>query len=250
MAARAKAPTVDEVRGALHRLFIGVRGTALRKEDEVKAVELAAMLKELSRFRRDALLVDAAAGKAPVGLLAAELLGFARIAVIERDAGRVEACREAAARLTRRAEIEVRHADVGDLGAWPEAPDVVAALHACGFAADAVIDAAARARARFILLVPCCYGKGVAFAGGASKWATLMGAPRQGAVRRRLLDALVDAERTLRLESYGYEVTVAPLVSPTVTPHNLLWRARRAVEPRAMERARASLEQLREALGA
>jgi hypothetical protein len=237
MATKAKGPGVEEVREALHRLFIGAQGTRLRKEDEVKAAEIAAMLAELSRFGRDTLLVDAAAGKAPVGLLAAELLGFEHVAVIERDAGRIAACRSAAARLARPVEIDVRQADVGDPAAWPAHPGAVVALHACGLAADAVIDGAAQAGARFILLVPCCYGEGVAFAGDAKAWACRLGA-RQGAVRRRLEDALIDAERTLRLESLGYETTVIPLVAPTVTPHNLMWRARRTDEPVAMERAR------------
>ena len=55
----------------------------------------------------------------------------------------------------------------------------------------------------------------------------------------------IDAERTLRLEAAGYATEVVPFVPPTVTPHNLLWRARRVGEPRAMADAAERLERLR-----
>ena len=63
-------------------------------------------------------------------------------------------------------------------------------------------------------------------------------------MRRRLVQALVDAERTWRLEAAGYETEVVELVSPSVTPHNLLWRARLVAEPVRMARARRHLDSL------
>jgi hypothetical protein len=235
---RDPVPTLDAIRAAAHRLFIGAEDAGLRLEDEKKCVEVRALLAEIGRVRRGGLLVDAAAGKAPVGLLAAELSGVARVVVIERDEGRAAACRAAAARLGRAAEIAVRVGDVGDPQLWPDRPDAVAALHACGPAADRIIDAAIRARARFLLLVPCCYGEAIPFAGDAAAAAARLGVERHGELRRRVAADLIDAERTLRLEAGGYRVEVAQLVPPTVTPHNLLWRARWAGEPVAMERAR------------
>jgi hypothetical protein len=78
--------TLAAVEAALHRLFIGTDGTSLRKEDLKKAREAAALLDMLARVVRPGrLLVDAAAGKAYLGLLAVELLGVARVHVIERD---------------------------------------------------------------------------------------------------------------------------------------------------------------------
>jgi hypothetical protein len=55
---------------------------------------------------------------------------------------------------------------------------------------------------------------------------------------------MVDSERTLALEAAGYETTVVPFVPPTVTPHNLLWRARRVGEPRHMAAAAEKLERM------
>jgi hypothetical protein len=69
--------------------------------------------------------------------------------------------------------------------------------------------------------------------------------PRQAEVRRPFVTTLIDAERTLRLEAAGYEVTVVPFVPRSVTPHNLLWRARRAGEPTRMREATERLDRLR-----
>jgi hypothetical protein len=55
---------------------------------------------------------------------------------------------------------------------------------------------------------------------------------------------MVSAARTLRLEAAGYQTEVVELVPPTVTPHNLLWRARRVGEPVRMAEARAALARL------
>ncbi len=64
------------------------------------------------------------------------------------------------------------------------------------------------------------------------------GIPRHAAIRGRFVQALVDAERTLRLEAAGYQTEVVEFVGATVTPHNLLWRARRVKEPKRMAAAR------------
>lgn len=228
-----------DVERALSELYIAAEGAALRREDRKKSLELTALLGELAHAGKDPLLVDAAAGKGYVGHLAALLLGVRRVVVIERDPARIRACEAATAVLGARAAIEVRAADVSEPAAWPEAPDVVVALHACGPASDAVLDAAVRARARWLFLVPCCRGAKVPFEVVARTRADALGIPRQAAVRRAFVEALVDAERTLRLEAAGYEVRVSAFVPPAVTAENLLFRARRVGEPRRMEQAAA-----------
>jgi hypothetical protein len=230
----------------LHRLYIAAPQTALRQEDHKKAAELAGMLEEIdrivktSRCRRPLRLVDAAAGKAYVGLLAAELILAAKgrsgqLTLIERDAGRARACRQAAAVLQAPGTtVEVVQADVGDPSAWPSEPDIVVALHACGPASDLVMGQAVACRARHLLLVPCCTSDQVPAAALAARRADALGVPRQAEVRRRFIQSMVDSQRTLALEAAGYETCVVPFVPPTLTPHNLLWRARRVGEPRRM----------------
>ena len=230
----------------LHRLFIAREGTSLRREDVQKSHELTAMLGELSRLRRDAHLIDAAAGKASVGLVAAELLSIGSLTVIEHDARRVEACREATTRMTRLIPVEIRHGDVADPGVWPRAADAVVALHACGRASDSVIDRAIESDVRFAFVVPCCYGKDVPFLARALQMADAMGATQRN-IRRRIAVSIVDLERTLRFEAAGYEVEAHDFVGATITPHNLLLRARRTRSENRMADAASRLASLREA---
>lgn len=236
---------VAVVEQALDRLYIAAEGASLRREDRKKAAEIAALLAEVARAGVKGTLVDAAAGKAYVGLLAAELLGVADLRVIERDPRRAEACRAAAAKLRSPARVDVRAGDVGDASLWPEEPHLVVALHACGPASDAILDAAVRAGARRLLLVPCCYGAAIPFAAAAEAEAEGLGLPRHAEVRRRFTASLIDAERTLRLEAAGYETAVVSFVAPTVTGHHLLWRARRVGEPVRMREAAERLARLR-----
>jgi hypothetical protein len=236
----------------LQRLYIAADGAMLRDEERKKAAEISALLEEIRRVtaafsgRSRLVLVDAAAGKSYVGLLAAQLVlepmgRDARVVTLERDPGRCELGRLAAARLETRIPVEFRAADVEDPLAWPEQPSLVTALHACGPASDLIIERAAACRARVLLLVPCCTSRAVEAAARAERRADAEGFPRHAPVRRRYIQARVDAERTLRLESEGYQTEVVEFVAPTVTPHNLLWRARRVLEPRRMQSARAVL---------
>lgn len=215
-------------------------------EDRRKAIEVAAMLAEIGlaarRFsrHRPLTLVDAAAGKSYVGLLAAKLLFEpsnrpVSVVTLERDTARVAASREALQRLQTTIPVECRAGDVGDADAWPARPSIVVALHACGPAADAIIERCAASEASALLLVPCCTSRAVEATASAERTACDLQIPRQAPVRRRFIQALVDADRTRRLEAHGYSTEVVEFVGATVTPHNLLWRAHRierAGEPR------------------
>ncbi len=241
------APSVASIREQILRLFVGAEGASLRKEDDQKSRELAGLLAQLARIKKGAHLVDAAAGKASVGLVAAALLPIGRLTVLERDGKRVDACRAAAARLDRDVPVDVRHADVADERAWPEAPDAVVALHACGGAADLVIEGAIRSGARHVFVAPCCYGDSVTFRASAAAAVAKMPFAADDVVRRRMTALLVDMERKLRLEAAGYTTDIEEFVAPTVTPHNLLFCARRTRSAVRVARANARLEALREA---
>lgn len=248
--------TLAAAEEALHRLYIGEEGTSLRREDRKKASELVGFLAEVERALgrcprgQPFHLVDAAAGKAYVGILAAELLlsdrGAAHVTLIDRDGHRAAACRAAVerARVSGGIRFSVAESDVGANVVWPAEPDLVVALHACGPAADAIIDQATAKNARHLLVVPCCTSAGIRAMPAAIRAARALGVPRQAEIRRRFLQSFVDSERTLRLEAAGYETVIVPFVSPTTTPHNLLWRARRVNEPVRMREAAAELRRL------
>lgn len=252
------APQLQTVEAALHRLYIGASGTSLRKEDRKKALEVHAILEEIERMlcprrQRPAplTLVDAAAGKAYVGLLAAELLLGPRqwqghVMLIEHDQRQAEACRRAAAGLSVPGmRFTVVESDVANADVWPATPELVVGLHACGPASDAIIERTVASRAAHLLLVPCCTSKQVAASALAVRRADALGLPRHAEVRRKFVEAFVAAERTLRLEAAGYETTVVAFVPPTVSGHHLLWRSRRVSENGRMRQAVADLRRLR-----
>ncbi len=243
--APASHASLEIVRATMRRLFIDAADVSLRKEDEQKSRELSGLLARLAPLRRGAHLVDAAAGKASVGFIAAELLPLGRVTVLERDVTRVAACNAALKRMVRRVVVDVRHGDLATHPLWPDSPDVVVALHACGGASDLVIEGAIRSQARRVFVAPCCYDERLlsparSFA-GAPGWLGVT----DTLLRRRVLSALVDLERTLRLEAAGFETQVQEFVAPTVTPHNLLICGRRTSSPVRMRRAQERLTDLR-----
>lgn len=254
------APPAAEVERWLELLYVATGDATLRVEDRRKAVEVAAVLAEIGAAlrrasrRRRFVLVDTAAGKSYVGLLAARLLiepdgRDALVVTLERDPARVAASRAALARLDTTVPVECRAADVSEPSAWPDDPSLVVALHACGPAADAIIDRSIASRAAALLLVPCCTSSAVPAAAIAEAAAGPAGIARHAPVRRRFVQAMVDTERTWRLEAAGYETEVVEFVGALVTPHNLLWRAWRVGEPVRMERARQALARWRERFG-
>ena len=100
-------------------------------------------------------------------------------------------------------------------------PDMVISLHACDIATDIVINTAARLGAGVILSTPCCHrylNDKVAASG-------LEFVTRYPHLRNKLCEALTDAIRASRLESFGYAVSVMELTDPDDTPKNTLIRA-------------------------
>jgi hypothetical protein len=245
-------PRVQEVETWLDRLYIATEGATLRDEDRRKAVEVASLLEEIERASRTfskskpILLMDAAAGKSYVGLLAAQLVfapgrANAAVVVLEKNRRLVELTLDAARQLETNVPIECRVGDVADPAFWPDSPDIVVGLHACGPASDAIIDRAIAHRARLLLLVPCCTSDSVPAVAEAKAEAERQSIPRQAALRRRYLQLQVDVERTRRLEAAGYRTEIVEFVAATVTPHNLLWRARLSPPTTAPGTASSSL---------
>ncbi len=237
--------TREQVSQLLHTVFIDAPGTQLRREDLKKVDELTAFLNELARLGTKGPLVDAAAGKSYLGVLAAHLLPIASLTVIERNAQRISDSQHAIERLGLTTRATVQLGDVNELQHWPESAATVVGLHACGAASDAIVDAAIAREATTVLLVPCCYGADISFWSHALTHADRLGLPRSAELRKPFVQSLIMAERVLRLQAAGYDTTVAPLVPPTVTPHHLLIRARRVREPVRMAQARSQLETLR-----
>ena len=235
--------TEASVEEALRAFYVPRTDSSLRPEEVKKVPQLAGILRALARTSADPFLVDAAAGRAPVGLVAAKLLEWSKVVVIERDPGRAASARRAATRVPG-IEVEVREGNVADPDVWPTGAEVVVALHACGPAFDGVVDQAIARNVPWLLAVPCCYSDAIAFSEVARAWADELGVAAQAPVRRRFVESLIDTERTLRLEAAGYRVAVQAFVSPAVTPHNLLWKAHRLGPSRRSVEAKERWERL------
>lgn len=256
---RTRCPdwTLEDIERLFELTYIGAERARLRVEDRKKSRELDGFLREtaraidaISRSRDPIRIVDAAAGKAYVGLLTLKLVVAPRarraeLTLIERDGARLDACRSAAEQLLGNAQIAYAATDVGQASSWPTDPDLVVALHACGDATDRVIERAIERRARHVLVAPCCVAAALPAARRAEAKADRDGLPRHAEVRRMHVEAMVLAERVLTLEAAGWETTVVSFVAPTVTPYHRLVRARRVGEPRRMEEARERLHRMR-----
>ena len=100
-------------------------------------------------------------------------------------------------------------------------PDMVISLHACDIATDIVINTAVRLGARVILSTPCCHR----YLNDKISAVGLDFVTRYPHLRNKLCEALTDAIRAARLESFGYAVSVMELTDPDDTPKNTLIRA-------------------------
>jgi hypothetical protein len=242
-------PPIDTeaIEGFLHRIAIGGQGLALRDEDRKKARELVGLLPEIGRAlagRKAPSIVDAASGSGWVAIVALALARpDARAIAIERDPKKAARARGLAARAGV-ASLEVRTADLEDAAVWPREPDLVIALHACGAASDLVIERAAFASARRILVAPCCVASTLPLAELAARKADALHLPRAGLVRRRFVESFVLGARLLTLESLGYETEAVAFVGETVTPYNVLLRGRRGRDTSRIARARDELAML------
>ena len=224
--------SLDSVESLLERLYLG--GGAPRREDRKKAREVADLLAVIARVQpqpaprgRARVLVDAAAGNGYVGLCAAALLGWRKVVAIERDPDRGDRVRAAAARLDVAIDLRVEVMELDEQSAMPPEPDLLVALHSCGGATDGVLSAGRRAHARWILCAPCCYGDKIATWADAVAEAGRIGFPEDAILRVRFASARVDAGRLCALRSAGYEASLRAFTAPTVTPHHVLFHARR-----------------------
>lgn len=251
------APDAARVASAFHGGWIGDPGATLRAEDRLECEELAGFLGEVAHSlralgrRRPLSIIDAAAGRGLVGVLAAHLLfpgGGVRLRLVERDPHSLARASEAGARLGV-SSVEALESDLAAPEAFFPEPDLVTALHACGDASDRTIAQVVTQRARRLLLAPCCVARSLPASERAFRAAERSGLPRAGELLRRYVEAWVMAERVHELERHGYETEVVSFTSARVTPHHLVLRARRVNEPHRMARAAAQLEVMR-ALGA
>lgn len=118
----------------------------------------------------------------------------------------------------------------------PEKPvDIVIALHACDIATDESIAKGIKLGAKYIIVVPCCENQ---IRSGLKVGHHLMDLTDFGLLRYRFADILTEALRAQFLNGSGYHVKLVEVVSPRISPKNLMIIARRKKENKKCDMSR------------
>lgn len=180
------------------------------------------LLKEAVSQFKNVNLVDHGAGKSYLGFILYDLF-FKNLTTpyhvygIERRQDLVQKSTELAARLGFKdmSFLAMNVNDAINSSSLPPQVEFVTALHACDTATDAAIDFALNCQAKYLVLIPCCQAE-VAQHLGAQR-AKRIGLATTEIFRhplhtREFGSHLTNVLRCLRLETFGYQVSVTEFV--------------------------------------
>lgn len=176
--------------------------------------------------------LDCGCGRAYLTLSACCYMRYARgaevsVCGVDRNGELIGKCREMADALGLAGSATFECQDLADYTPQGEV-DVLLSLHACDLATDMAIAAGVRARARHMLVAPCCqHDLQKQLRDGGPSRALL----RHSILRERLADILTDAFRAQILRICGYRTRIAEFVSPEATARNIMIRASRGLKP-------------------
>ena len=124
--------------------------------------------------------------------------------------------------------------------------DALIALHACDTATDDAIRRGIEARAKLIVVAPCCHKEVRPQLGKPEPLASVL---RHGLMEERMAEWVTDGLRALFLEWAGYRTKVMEFVAGEHTPKNLMIAAIREREPFTDEAARTRIAELKKFFG-
>lgn len=192
-------------------------------------------------------VVDAAAGKGYLGLVASQLLfrpaGKGRLFAIEQRPDLVDRIENIASQ--HQLPVTVEPSSIVD-ATLPERVHYLLALHACDTATDEAIVRGVAARADYIAVVPCCQAEVAQQLKVLGEGSAASALWKHRMHRREMGAHLTNVIRALALESRGYQVTVTELAGWEHSLKNELILARRVGRYHAEANARleALLEQV------
>lgn len=213
------------------------------------------LLKNLQQSDADLNLVDHGAGKSYLGFIIYDLfyktLSKGHVYGVETRDDLVKKSTELQKKFgfQKMSFLNISVADSTESQKLPKNIDIVTALHACDTATDDAIDFALNRNSKNILLVPCCQAE-VAKVLRENKPKQLANPLteiwRHPIHTREFGSHLTNVLRCLRLEAWGYKVTVTELVGHEHSMKNELIVATKIEGPRkhAIERLQRILQQV------
>lgn len=207
------------------------------------------LLKDSFEGNADLALVDHGAGKSYLGFILYDLFFKAqstgKIFGIETRQNLVEKSVELAKKLNfdRMKFLNVSVAQSIQSPELPETVDIVTALHACDTATDDAIDFALHKKAKHIVLIPCCQAEVATVLRQNKKQSLtkpLSEVWRHALHTREFGSHLTNVLRCLRLEAYGYQVTVTEFTGLEHSLKNELILAKRIENKRSRQIERLS----------
>ena len=200
------------------------------------------LLKDLQASGAAMNLVDHGAGKSYLGFIIYDLFYKAlgdkgHVYGIETRDDLVQKSQELQKKLgfSKMSFLKLSVADSITSDKLPEKIDVVTALHACDTATDDAIDFALRKQAKHICLVPCCQAEmaKVLRQNKSKQLASPLAEIWRHPIHTREFGShLTNVLRSLRLEAFGYQVTVTELVGHEHSMKNELIVATKIEGPR------------------
>lgn len=140
----------------------------------------------------------------------------AQITGIELRPGLVEFCNKTAQQVGFQGLAFISQ----DIKTWQTEPlDLLIALHACDTATDLAIAGGLRARAKMIVVAPCCHKQVRRDMATKNELAPIL---KNGILEERQAEILTDGIRALLLESQGYRTQVFEFISTEHTTKNVM----------------------------
>jgi hypothetical protein len=241
-----------EARRVLAELGVVTARGVVRRKQRNKLIQIKNLAKAvyggLQELRlKTVCVVDAACGKSYLSFVLYyylhEELGYPiHFTGIDANSKLIERSREIQATLGYR-NMEFHASTVADFQPQAEV-DLLYSLHGCDTATDEAIALGVRARARMIIVVPCCHEE---IRGQLGENDPLRGVTRYGLFKEQFATLLTDSLRALALEAEGYRVAAFRFVTPDVSTRNVLLRALHTGRP--SRSARAEYDALRDLFG-
>ena len=232
----------EEVNYLLQVIGMSTLSNNLYKEKEDKKIQIDDYLVQLHKAvskvsqKKTIQLVDCGSGKSYLSFMAYYYFKVlhnydVHITCVDYNEHVVNKSREAAEKLGFN-DMTFINDNIFDVE-FKDGIDIIYSLHACNGASDMVIAKGILERAKYIFSVSCCQHD----VRNKMRRHPLGRVTKFGVYKDRLADMISDSLRAMKLEEYGYNVSLFEFTSSASTPKNIMVRGIRGPihEPKSLE---------------